>query len=98
MTRWIFDRLGDNDKPPALTVPDDAPYGDGLDLLLEHARRHIQSSGDWRVDPMIRERRIGGYEIRSRSTGYLYGVARRSPIFIEDTFAAAAEASLGAAS
>lgn len=77
-------------------MPDTATGYDTRRLLVEHARKHIRTDGDWEIDPEARERRIGGYEIKSRRTGYLYGVARRSPVFREDSFAAAAEAALGA--
>lgn len=97
MTRFTFDRLGDNPAPPQLDVPDNASESEVRAAIAAHARQHIRSSGDWAVDPIAVPRRIGGYEIRSRSTSYTYGSARRAPVFREDPFAAAAAAAFATA-
>lgn len=96
MTRYTFDRLGDNTAPPMLDVPDGAREHEVTAAIEQHARKHIQGSGDWAIDPRCVPRKIGGYEIRSRSTSYTYGTARRAPVFAEDPFLAAAAAAFAA--
>lgn len=90
----VFDRIGNNDHPPLLRLPDDLSEWE----LRERIREHVLDVGlfddGYDVYPVVRQRRIGGWEIGNSGTSYIYGIARISPVFVEDTFAAAAELAL----
>lgn len=93
-TPIFFDRIGDNRNPPILIVDDDLDDYSLRRAIREHVLEHGIFDHSYSVHPVVYARRIGGWDIVNEGSGYKYGTARRSPVFTEDTFAAAAEAAL----
>ncbi len=82
---WWFDRLGENLDPPTLIIPATV-LGPGR-LIQEHALKHIIVGGGFRIaGPAIRPRTLGGYQIVDLATNYVYGHARKSPVFVTKSY------------